>query len=142
MKNLYLFFVLFSTIFSFGQTKKTAVKLSVSKNDTLIYNYNTVQVKPEFPGAGNESMYFFFKKNFVTPQELIESKTTKKIFVTFVVEKDGSLSNIKILRGLSPDADKETIRVLKAMPKWLPAEQDGYHVRCLYAVPFSIPLDD
>lgn len=114
------------------------VPITKENNNNTIYNSASIEVKPEYPEAGVQSMYGFIRKNFVIPQEIIDGKETKTIFVSFIVEKDGSLSDIKVLRDVGYGTAEETIRVLKLMPKWLPGEQNGYHVRCMYSIPIRL----
>ena len=106
----------------------------VDNEDASIYNTAGIEVKPDFPG-GLEKFYEFMGKNFQVPEE---EGLKGKIFVTFVVEKDGSLSDIKVLRDIGYGTGKEAIRVLKACPRWVPGEQNGKKVRVLYSLPISI----
>lgn len=93
-----------------------------------------VDVKPDFPGGINE-FYNFVGKNYRVPED---NKIKGKVMVEFIIEKDGTLSNFKILRDLGSGLGKEAIRVLKKSPKWKPAEKDGKKVRVLYSIPISI----
>ncbi|MEO0045837.1 MAG: hypothetical protein RL705_1028 [Bacteroidota bacterium] len=111
---------------------------SVSPNaeDNLIYNTAGIEVKPDFPG-GLQEFYKFIGKNYKTPNV----KNLKgKVFVMFVIEKDGSLTDIKVLRDIGHGTGEEAVRVLKECPKWLPGEQNGQKVRVLYSLPISIQL--
>ncbi|WP_284652890.1 energy transducer TonB [Flavobacterium terrisoli] len=107
---------------------------SVVEEDNNIYNTAGIEVKPDFPG-GLEKFYKFIGKNFQVPEE---EGLKGKIFVTFVVEKDGSLTDIKVIRDIGYGTGKEAIRVLKSCPKWNPGEQNGKKVRVLYSLPISI----
>ncbi|WP_026706119.1 energy transducer TonB [Flavobacterium soli] len=96
--------------------------------------YNAVEVKPDFPG-GIQKFYDFVGKNYRVP----EGEDLKgKVFVQFVVEKDGSLTDIKVMRDLGYGTGKEAIRVLQKSPKWKPGIQNGRPVRVLYSLPISI----
>ena len=107
---------------------------SPSAEDNLIYNTAGIEVKPEFPG-GLQEFYNFIGKNYKVPNV----KNLKgKVFVMFVVEKDGSLSDIKVLRDIGHGTGEEAVRVLKECPKWIPGEQNGKKVRVLYSLPISI----
>lgn len=107
---------------------------AVVNDDNAIYNTAGIEVKPEFPG-GPTKRYEFIDKNFVKPEgEVIKGK----IYVTSVVEKDGTLTDIKVLRDLGYGTGKEAIRVLKMMPKWSPGEQNGRKVRCTYSFPITV----
>ena len=102
--------------------------------DVSIYNTTGIEVKPDFPG-GLQKFYNFIGKNFQVPDE----KGLKgKIFVSFVVEKDGSLTDIKVLRDIGYGTGKEAVRVLKSCPRWNSGEQYGKKVRVLYSLPISI----
>ncbi len=106
----------------------------IPDDDNLIYNTAGIEVKPNFPG-GLEKFYQFFNNNFQIPDE---EGLKGKIYATFVVEKDGTLSEIKILRDIGYGTGKECIRVLKLSPKWIPGKQNGKIVRVLYSMPFPI----
>jgi protein TonB len=95
--------------------------------------YNAVEVRPEFPG-GLQKFYEFVGKNYRVPEEEIKGK----IFVQFVVEKDGTLTDIKVMRDLGYGTGPEAIRVLKKSPKWKPGIQNGRAVRVLYNLPINI----
>lgn len=107
---------------------------SVVEEDNTIYNTAGIEVKPDFPG-GLEKFYKYVGKNFQVPEE---EGLKGKVFVTFVVEKDGSLTDIKVLRDIGYGTGKEAIRVLKSCPRWNPGEQNGKKVRVLYSLPISI----
>lgn len=135
MKTLkVLFFMLFSML-GFAQNVEPAA-LPPNAEDNSIYNTSGIEVKPEFPGGLNE-FYKYIGKNYRTPNV----KGLKgKVFVTFVIEKDGSLTDIKVIRDIGLGTGEEAIRVLKECPKWIPGEQNGQKVRVMYALPISIQL--
>jgi periplasmic protein TonB len=99
-----------------------------------IFNLAGIEQKPEFPG-GIEKFYGYVGKTFQVPEE---EGLKGRVIVSFVVEKDGSLTDIKVLRDLGFGTGAEAIRVLKKCPKWLPGEQNGKKVRVLYSLPISI----
>lgn len=96
--------------------------------------YNAVEVRPDFPG-GMKKFYEYVQKNFRAPED---SEVSGKIIVQFVVEKDGSLTDIKVLRDLGSGTKAEAIRVLQKSPKWKPGVQNGKNVRVLYSLPITI----
>jgi len=96
--------------------------------------YNAVEVKPDFPG-GIQKFYAYVGKNFKTPDD---EDVKGRIIVQFVVEKDGSLTDIKVIRDLGYGTGKEAERVLRNSPKWKPGIQNGRPVRVLYSLPISI----
>lgn len=106
----------------------------VVEDDNTIFNSAGIQVQPEFQG-GMDKFYKFISKNYTPPDE---EGLKGKVFVTFVVEKDGSLTDIKVLRDIGYGTGKEAIRVLKASPKWNPGEQNGKKVRVQFSLPITI----
>ena len=107
---------------------------AVVEEDNTVYNTAGIEVKPDFPG-GMEKFYKFVGNNYQTPEE---EGLKGKVYVTFVVEKDGSLTDIKVIRDIGYGTGKEAIRVLNKCPKWTPGEQNGKKVRVLYSLPITI----
>jgi protein TonB len=107
---------------------------AVVEEDNTVYNTAGIEVKPDFPG-GMDKFTDFVGKNYQAPEE---EGLKGKVYVTFVVEKDGSLTDIKVLRDIGYGTGKEAIRVLKKSPKWTPGEQNGKKVRCTFSLPISI----
>ncbi|WP_278019748.1 M56 family metallopeptidase [Flavobacterium ginsengisoli] len=93
--------------------------------------------QPQFPG-GIEKFYMFVGQNFKMPKEFSKQKIDGKLFIEFMVEKDGSLSEFKIVKDLGYGAGEEAIRVLKLSPKWIPATENGQAVRVLYSLPITL----
>jgi protein TonB len=98
-----------------------------------------VEEMPEFPG-GELALRTFIGKAIVYPTVAQENGIQGKVFVTFVVNKDGSVSNAKIARGVDPSLDAEALRVVSTLPKWKPGKQRGVPVRVSYTVPISFKL--
>lgn len=147
-KFLILILICFAqNMFSQATTKDSSDKTSPKNTEDLpympigvvveennpVYNTAGIEVKPEFPG-GVEAMNGFIKQNFKTPKEGLKGK----IYATFIIEKDGSLSDIKILRDIGYGTGVEAIRVLKNSPKWSPGKQNGNTVRTLYSIPIIV----
>ena len=93
---------------------------------------------PSFPG-GQEAMLQFLKENLLWPD--VEADVQGRVIVTFVVETDGSLTDLKVVRGLDPAFDKEALRIVKSMPKWIPGTQNGQPIRVRYSVPVTFKLE-
>jgi protein TonB len=102
--------------------------------DNSVHSLAGIEVKPDFPG-GIDKFYKYVGNNYRTPEE---EGLKGKVYVTFVVEKDGSLTDIKVIRDIGFGTGKEAIRVLKSCPKWNPGEQNGKKVRVLYSLPITI----
>lgn len=125
--------------------KETETSENKSKTD----NTNTTErvhviseTMPEFPG-GQYALFKFISKNLNYPKDAKKKGIQGKVMVQFIVEKDGTIGDIRIIRSVSPDLDKEAIRVfnLPTMPKWKPGTSDGVAVRVRYSVPIIFKLD-
>ena len=103
------------------------------------FNMALVDQKPHFVG-GESEMYKWLSANIMYPPEALERGATGKIIVSFVIEKDGKITNVKLVRGKDPDLDKEAVRIVKKMPKWEPALNRGVPVRCEYTLPITFNL--
>jgi len=101
--------------------------------------FAAVEKEPEFAG-GIEKFYAYLQKNIHYPAVAKENNVQGKVFVTFVVEKDGSLTDIKTVRGIGSGCDEEAVRVLKNSPRWKPGIQNGRQVRVQYTMPISFTL--
>jgi protein TonB len=110
----------------------------IVEEDNQIYNTAGIEVKPEFPG-GMAKFYKYVGDNYRAPDE---EGLKGKIYVTFVVEQDGSLTDIKVLRDIGYGTGKEAIRVLDRSPRWNPGVQNGKPVRVLYSLPITIQTAD
>lgn len=132
MKKIFLLllsFYSFQTIHS-----QTVESKSTFEDDKKPYNVSGIDIQPEFPG-GIKEFYQFIGKNYQVPNV---PGLKGKVYISFVVEKDGSISNSKVVRDIGYGTGIEAIRVLSLSPKWKPAEQNGRTVRCSYILPLSI----
>lgn len=105
---------------------------TTTDSNNLIYKLNEIEKIPEFPGGMNE-FYNFIRKNYNAPSETLSDKVS----VSFIIEKDGSLSGFKVSKSLNYDSDKEAVRVLSICPNWIPGEKNGQKVRCRLSLPIS-----
>ena len=101
--------------------------------------YQICEQMPEFPG-GVEALMDFVAKNVVYPQEAMDKEISGRVYVSFVIEKDGSVNEVKVMKGIGGGCDDEAVRVIKAMPKWKPGKQDGKPVRVSYMMPITFKL--
>lgn len=98
-----------------------------------------VEDMPEFPG-GEMALRTFIANNIEYPAIAQENGIQGRVYVTFVVTKDGSVANAKIARGVDPILDKEALRVVNSLPKWQPGKQRGQEVNVSYTVPINFAL--
>lgn len=96
--------------------------------------FQVVEQVAGFPG-GQAKLMEFLRKELVYPQIAIDNNVQGRVIVQFVVNKDGSIQDVKVARGVDPVLDEEAIRVVKKMPKWIPAEQRGKTVRSRFQLP-------
>ena len=122
-----------------GVTTLLAQKTVVSQKAQQEDPFTVVEQMPEFPG-GMEGMMTFMKDNMKYPEDAEKQKVEGRVLVQFIVEKDGSLSNVKVLRSVFPSLDAEAVRVVKAMPKWKAVRQKGEPVRVKYTIPIMFKL--
>jgi protein TonB len=101
--------------------------------------YEKVDQMPEFQG-GQEELISFLVKSIQYPEEAKKKGTQGKVFVNFVVGKDGSITNAKILKAVDPLLDAEALRVINTMPKWIPGKDKGKEVAVQFTLPISFAL--
>ena len=101
--------------------------------------FKVVEEMPEFPG-GAAKMMEYIQKNIKYPMMARESDIQGRVFVNFVVEPDGSITNCSVMRGIGGGCDEEALRVVQSMPNWKPGKQRGSAVRCSFTVPIIFKL--
>ena len=101
--------------------------------------FTVVEQMPMYPG-GNAALMGYLRDNIKYPTVAAENGVQGRVVVGFVVERDGSITDVNILRGVDPSLDREAMRVVKSMPRWNPGKQNGSAVRVKYQVPVSFRL--
>ena len=99
-----------------------------------------VEQQPEFPG-GNEALFKFLSDNIVYPKLAQDEGYSGKVYVQFVIRKDGSVKDVNVIRGLHKSLDKEAVRVIKMMPNWKPGIQRGKPVNTRFTLPIYFKID-
>jgi TonB family protein len=120
-----------------------SINNNVKTNDTIPNKspvFTMVEHAPGFPG-GVKAFGQFLAKNIKYPKQARENNVQGRVIATFIVEPDGKLTDIKIVRGIGSGADEESVRVLKISPKWEPGIQNGHKVRVQYTVPIQFALE-
>lgn len=108
-------------------------------DDKKVYEFHSLEVQPIFPG-GMDKFYNYLSKAIRYPAPAQESGIQGKVFVSFIIETNGVLTDLKVERKLGFGTDEEALRVLKASPKWIPGIQNGRSVRVRYNIPISFSL--
>jgi len=122
--------------------EETEIEVEIVEDEEEIFEeeiFTIVEKMPEFPG-GTEKLFRYLGKNIEYPPMAKDAGIKGKVYVTFVVDKDGSITDVKVLRGIGGGCDEEAIRVVKGMPKWSPGKQRGKSVRVQYNLPINFIL--
>jgi protein TonB len=104
-----------------------------------VVNFYVIEEKPEFPG-GEAEMMKWIASNVKYPEIAKENGVTGKVFIQFVINKDGKVVNVEVLRGVDPYLDKEAVRVVSSMPSWTPGKQRGKTVKVSFQLPINFKL--
>lgn len=147
---LYLFFlripiemitsktILFLALVLLTFSKSNAQTSEAEKEDNTIYT--TLEISPSFPG-GLDSLKSYVKRHTIYPEIYRRYRYTERLFVNFVIEKDGSVSNIKLIQGGFREFEKAALDIVKNMPRWNPALQNGKPMRCYMTLPINFCPD-
>ena len=117
----------------------TALSPVAVDEDDNVLNLRVVQKLPEFPGGMVEFMKWL-TKNLQYPELAKQQNIKGKVVVAFIINKDGSISNCKVTTSVSPELDREALRILRIMPKWKPGEEHGKPCRTYFAIPINFML--
>lgn len=128
MKNFLFLAIVFFAIQMISAQEQTPI------SQDKIYQMEEVDVKPEYPN-GTQAFYQFIAKNYLAPEK---SGLKGKVLLTFVIEKDGSINEIKILHDIGYGTGDEAVRVMKKSLNWIPAQKDEKPVRVLFKFPITI----
>ncbi len=118
------------------EVTKTTV---IEEEEEKVKIYTVVEEWPQFQG-GDTARIKYLSENLKYPKIAKETGIQGAVYVTFVIEKDGSISNVNIIRGIGGGCDEEALRVVSAMPKWKPGRQNGKEVRVQFSMPITFKL--
>ena len=133
----------------YGEEARNGVILITTKKGVEVFTpveqnpeyFDVVEQMPEFPG-GAQALFGFVAKNIRYPKAAEDAGIQGRVIVTFVVMKDGSIGEVKVAKGVSPELDGEAVRCVKSMPKWKPGMQKGQAVNVKFTMPISFALPD
>lgn len=128
MKKLILMLLMAGCCLMTANAQKTVVSQTNQKV------FDTVEQMPEYPG-GMQAMIEFLQTNMKYPEDAAKQKVEGRVMVQFVVETDGSVSDVHVAKQVFPSLDAEAVRVVQAMPKWTPGKEKGRVVRVKYLLP-------
>lgn len=135
MRTIFFLSLFLACLISNAQNQKMCQNISES-----IQVFEIIEKPAEFPG-GIDSLFLYLSKNVQYPKFARENDIQGTVFVTFVVEKDGRISNIEILRGIGGGCDEEVVRVIQNMPRWIPGTMQNEYVRQQISLPVKFTLD-
>lgn len=130
-------FLIMALMALFGLTTVSAQKTVVAKKNQQVFD--VVEKMPEYPG-GQAALFEYLSTNVMYPADAEKQKIEGRVLVTFIVNTDGSITDIEVVRKAFPSLDAEAVRVISGMPKWIPGEQKGQKVRVKYTVPLTFRL--
>jgi protein TonB len=130
-------FIIMALMAVFGLITVSAQKTVVAQKNQKVFDI--VEQMPEYPG-GQAALFEYLSKNIKYPADAEKKKVEGKVFVTFVVDTDGKITDVSLMRKVFPSLDAEAIRVISAMPNWIPGKQKGQVVRVKYTVPIMFRL--
>jgi len=133
MKYTILFILTLTSYFSFGQS----IEAPPPPDTNMVYQ--VTQYMPDYPG-GYDAMMWFIKQNIQYPDAARINNVQGRVVIGFVVERDGSLTNVTIKKSVSPEIDKEAVRIVSLFPKFIPGKQQGTTVRVQYNIPIWFKL--
>ena len=144
MKYTYRLFTIVLLLFTINtafaqenQTPKDTTSKAQDSSEVFVF----VEVMPKYPG-GDEARLEYLRDNIVYPKLAKESGIQGTVYVSFVVEADGRITNVIVLKGIGGGCDEEAVRVVKNMPNWEPGTQRGKKVRTQFNMPFRFVLDN
>jgi protein TonB len=135
MRHKIILFILTIVIFTCGYSQD----LSTVIDDTVSYNpiiFDVVEMMPQFPG-GDGARIMYLNQNIHYPRDARENGIQGRVLITFVVEEDGRISNVTLIKGIGGGCDEEALNLVKNMPNWIPGQQKGKNVR----VQFNMPIE-
>ena len=130
-------FIIMALMALFGLTTVSAQKTVVAKKNQQVFD--VVEKMPEYPG-GSAALFEYLSKNVKYPADAEKKKIEGRVLVTFVVNTDGSITDIEVVRKACPSLYAEAVRGISGMPKWIPGEQKGQKVRVKYTIPLNFRL--
>ena len=115
---------------------KTKQVIEQSESDKV---FEVVDEMPSFPG-GQGAMFDFMEKNIKYPKVAEDNGIQGRVILTFIVKKDGSLSDVRVAKSVDPALDKEAVRLVKSMPKWSPGIREGKYVNVKFTLPVTFRI--
>lgn len=138
-KFIYRITFIFLLLFNFSAVKAQYFNFQKPVIDDEVFL--VVEMQPDFP-FGIDSLSRFIRKNIQYPYESRKKRISGKVFIQFIIDKNGYLINLKLTKGINEELDREATRIMNHIPYWLPGEQNSHKVSVRYSIPiqFSAPI--
>ena len=133
MKKLVLLISIFLPTLFFAQNVKNDNAVA---GENAEYEFSQLDVQPEFPD-GNNGLAKYLSENIKYPKKALKNGISGKVFVQFVIDKTGKVTNVNAVRGVEKSLDKEAVKVVKSMPRWKPGMKGGEPVAVRYTIPIN-----
>lgn len=137
--NLFIVFLFLHNYQACAQIENQSDNSKKTKNDEQIFNF--IEKYPQFPG-GDSALIEYIKANLTYPTEAMEKGIEGTVIIQFVVEKDGSITNVIVTQSIGGGCDEEAVRVIKSLPKWEPGMQKGQPIRVYFTIPIEFVLNN
>src|SRR5919202_1404823 len=125
------------TLFGFGLSAKAQRVFPLDSSSTRKHPvYASVQQAPSFPG-GMSQLGAYIRKHMPSSKTPLKQTTGDRAYVTFIVNENGALQHVRLIKGLEPTFDAQVLRLIKGMPRWIPGKIDGQAVACRYSLPIK-----
>ena len=143
-KTILILLIILSPVFAFAtdytNLESTKSINSSEKNDSDQHVFDTAEQMPSFPG-GNQALVSYLCRNIIYPVRAEIKGIQGRVLVSFIVEDNGKITNASVKKSVDPYLDKEALRVVKSMPKWIPGKINGKNVRVCYTIPVGFKLN-
>lgn len=141
--HIILILLIVNNLIALASTTSTTEHSNLADSTKLLQEkgFTLVEQMPQFPG-GEKAMMDFLSRNINYPQRAMENGIQGKVVVQFVVTKNGTIGEVKVIRSIDPDLDKEAIRVCKLLPKFIPGKMNGQPVNVWYTMPITFKLQE
>ncbi len=137
--SIIIYNISFSQEIKKAESKENDKETKIVNSDNDIYNFYTLEQKPEFPG-GEKGLLSYIAKHTEYPNKAKRKNITGKVYVQFIIDKEGKVTNVKVLRSAHPLLDKSALKVIKSLPDWKPGKQRGKNVKVSFQVPINYTL--
>ena len=141
MKNPFLAILLLFSIYSYGQEEAPVYNFAVVENKPIYPGCEDIESEEERFACMNKGIMTHLAENFHFPEKAVKKGIQGTVYVSFIIEKNGEVSHVKVVRGVHRLLNKEAVKAVESLPTFTPARQKGKNVRMQYTIPISAKLN-